>query len=209
MLSFQRMRRGRFIVLEGPDKSGKSTHAALLVKELKARGLRVVHTREPGGTAFAEAVRAILLSNEFKVHALSELLLYEAARAQHTQDVLLPGLAAGAVVICERYTLASLAYQGFGRGMPIRLVRSLNRIASSALQPDLTLVMDIPETCLKTRDASRKLDRLEKMSRTFHRRVREGYRRLARAEPKTSLINANRPKEEVHKDILRLIERAL
>lgn len=203
------MRRGKFIVLEGPDKSGKSTHAALLIQELKARGLRVVHTREPGGTAFAEAVRWILLSNEFKVHALAELLLYEAARAQHTQDVLLPGLRSGAVVLCERYTLASLAYQGYGRGMPLALVRSLNRIASSALKPDLTLVLDIPESCLKTRDTSRKLDRLEKERPCFHRRVREGYRRLARKEPKTALINADRPKEEVHKDILRLIERVL
>ncbi|MEK7656569.1 MAG: dTMP kinase, partial [Elusimicrobiota bacterium] len=102
-------RRGRFIVLEGPDKSGKSTHAALLMDALHGRGLRALHTREPGGTFFAEAIRTILLDPRNKVHPLSELLLYEAARAQHTQEILLPALRAGKVVVCERYTLATLA----------------------------------------------------------------------------------------------------
>jgi len=200
------MRRGRFIVLEGPDKSGKSTHAALLAKELKARGLRVVHTREPGGTKFAEAVRLILLAPEHRVHPLSELLLYEAARAQHTQDVLLPALRRGAVVLCERYTLASLAYQGFGRRLGLPLVRQLNRIAASGLEADLTLILDIPESCLKTRDPSRKLDRLEKESLSFHRRVRLAYRRLSKSEPMTRLIDADRPSADVHRDILKLID---
>jgi dTMP kinase len=151
-------------------------------------------------------VRKILLSNAHIVHPLSELLLYEAARAQHTEDVLLPALRRGSVVISERYTLASLAYQGFGRRLGLPLVRQLNRIAASGLQPDLTLVLDIPESCLKTRDPSRKLDRLEKESLAFHRRVRRAYRRLSRSEPKTRLIDADRPGADVHRDILRLIE---
>jgi len=201
------MRRGRFIVLEGPDKSGKSTHAALLVKELRTRGLRVVHTREPGGTKFAEAVRKILLSNDYVVQPLAELLLYEAARAQHTQDVLLPALRRGATVVSERYTMASLAYQGLGRRLGLPLVRRLNDIASSRLRPDLTLILDIPESCLKTRDPSRQLDRLEKESFTFHRRVRRAYLLLSKSEPRTKLVDADRPSANVRRDILELVKR--
>jgi len=203
------VKRGKFIVLEGPDKSGKSTHAARLVHELRARGRKVVHTREPGGTAFAEAIRSILLSNEYTVHPLAEILLYEAARAQHTHGLILPALRRGEVVLSERYTMATLAYQGGGRHLAMPLVRRLNRIATSGLVPDLTVVLDIPGSCLKTRDRRRKLDRLERESLAFHRRVREAYRRLARREPKTALVDADRPKEAVHADLLALIEKVL
>src|SRR5205823_1251155 len=103
---------GLFIVLEGPDKSGKSTQARLLVERLRAQGYPVVHTREPGGTSFAEEVRRILLSTEHQVRPVAELLLYEASRAQHTDERLRPALSAGQVVVCERYTLSTTVYQG-------------------------------------------------------------------------------------------------
>lgn len=198
--------KGLFLVLEGPDKSGKSTHAARLVRELRSRGRRVVHTREPGGTAFAEAVRALLLSPRYSVRPLAELFLYEAARAQHTEEVLLPALRRGAIVVCERYTLATLAYQGFGRRLPLPMVRLLNRIATSGLRPRRTLVLDVPEARFRDRDPGRRLDRLERENSAFRRRVREGYRRLARREPGTAVIDADRPIEDVHAELLRRVE---
>lgn len=202
-------RRGRFIVLEGPDKSGKSTHAGFLMAALRGKGLRALHTREPGGTFFAEAIRKILLDPRNKVHPLSELLLYEAARAQHTQEILLPALRAGKIIVCERYTLATLAYQGFGRGLSLPLVRALNAAATSGLSPDLTLVLDIPDARFLDRATSRKPDRLELESRRFRLTVAKAYRKLARTEPRTILIDADRPKAAVHDEILRRVLNAI
>jgi dTMP kinase len=202
------MPRGRFIVLEGPDKSGKSSQAARLAGCLRARGLDVVHTREPGGTAFSERIRDILLSPDYSVRPIAELLLYEAARAQHTEEVLRPALRRGAVVVCERYTLATLAYQGLGRGIPLARVRALNRIATSGLSPDLTIVLDASECRLKERDPDRKLDRLETAGAAFHRRVRNGYRALARSEG-AALISTNRDMDAVASDILARVDKVL
>jgi len=202
-----RRRRGLFVVLEGPDKSGKSTQAGLLVKALRARGLRVVHTREPGGTVFAEAVRSLLLDPSHKIHPTAELLLYEAARAQHTEDLLRPALAAGKTVVCERYTTATLAYQGFGRGLPSPLIRTLNRIATGGLAPDLCVVLDVPDSAFRARDPNRAHDRVERAGGAFRRRVRAGYRALARREPRTTLIDGTRPQAEVHARILAAVDR--
>ncbi|MFA5138591.1 MAG: dTMP kinase [Elusimicrobiota bacterium] len=200
-------RRGRFIVLEGPDKSGKSTQALALVRELRRRGRTVVHTREPGGTALSEGIRELLLDPSQKVCALAEVLLYEASRAQHTQQLILPALRSGKTVLSERYALATLAYQGGARGLPMRLVRRLNRIATSGLRPDLTLVLDIPDARFRTRDPGRRHDRLERESMAFRRRVRDAYRRLSRTEPRTLLIDSDRPPEAVRTDILRRVLR--
>lgn len=195
---------GVFIVLEGPDKSGKSTQAALLARALRSRRVAVVHTREPGGTSFAEAIRRILLHPKHRVDPVAELLLYEAARAQHTKEVLMPALARGKVVISERYTLATLAYQGFARGLDLSLIRRLNRIASFGLKPDLTVVLDIPEPEFAARDKTRKPDRLENESSLFRRRVREGYRTLARRDPGVALIDGRLGIEKVREEIARL-----
>jgi len=196
------MSKTRFLVLEGPDKSGKSTQAALLAESLRARGLRVLHTREPGGTSFAEAVRSVLLDPRHTVCPLAELLLYEAARAQHTEEVIRPALARGEVVLSERYTLATLAYQAGGRGLPSSLVRSLNRIATSGLTPDLTLVLDMPDSEFGVRDPSRAHDRLEQESSAFRRKVRQAYLRLAKSEPHTLLVDSGRDKSAVQAEIL-------
>lgn len=200
---------GRFIVLEGPDKSGKSTQASLLARRLRRRGTPVVHTREPGGTSFAEAIRRILLSPRHKVEPLAELLLYEAARAQHTNERILPSLRAGKTVVCERYTLATLAYQGWARGLSLPLIGRLNAIATGGLEPDLTIVLDIPESQFESRDRSRRRDRLELESSAFRRRVREGYRRLSRRRKKVVLLNGRRPLDELRKEISRLVDSTL
>jgi dTMP kinase len=169
--------KGLFIVLEGPDKCGKSTQARLLVERLRGEGYPVVHTREPGGTSFAEEVRRILLSTEHRVTPVAELLLYEASRAQHTDERLRPALAEGSVVVCERYTLSTTVYQGRARKLDLRVVETANRLATGGLKPDLTFVFDIPESEFETRDAGRVHDRLENEPASFRRRVREGYRK--------------------------------
>lgn len=199
-------RLGRFIVLEGPDKCGKSTQAALLADRLRQKGLAVVHTREPGGTSFAEAIRAVLLDTRHRVDPLAELLLYESARAQHTKEKLLPALKQGQTVIAERYTLATMAYQGFARGLDLDLIRRLNHIASFGLKPDLTIILDIPELEFGTRDKSRELDRLEKESADFRRKVREGYRKLAKTERGVVLLDGKLGIAELNERIAELVE---
>ncbi len=196
-----------FIVLEGPDKSGKSTQASMLARALSSRGRRVMHTREPGGTRFAEAIRKIVLDPRHRVHPLAELLLYEAARAQHTQELLLPSLESGVTVVCERFSLATRVYQGLARGLPQAVVGAVDRVATAGLKPDLTLVLDVPDGEFHRRDPSRRLDRLERESAGFRAKVRRGYRLLAKRLPKTALINASRPAELVHQDVLSRVER--
>ena len=187
--------RGLFVVLEGPDKSGKSTQAKLLVERLRALGRDVVHTREHGGTSFAEKIREILLSTEHKVEPMAELLLYEASRAQHTEETVRPALKAGKVVVCERYTLSTRVYQGYARGIDMARVDAANELATGGLKPDVTIVLDIPAGEFNTRDAGRALDRLESEPDSFRRKVREGYRKLA---PKDALIlDGRRPLEEL------------
>lgn len=199
---------GLFLVMEGPDKSGKSTQAALLVRALRGRGLDVVHTREPGGTSLAEAVRRILLDPRQRIAPLAELFLYEAARAQHTRDTLLPALRAGKIVVSERYAMASLAYQGCARGLGLAVVRTLNKVASFGLVPDLTLVLDIPESEFGLRPRGR-LDRIERAGAAFRKDVRNAYRRLSRTEPRTVLVNGRMPLKELHRLILKRVEALL
>ena len=198
---------GLFISFEGIDGAGKSTHVESLAQAFRALGRTVTVTREPGGTRLAEAVRRLLLDPSGQVCALAELFLYEASRAQHTQEKSLPALRGGRWVLSERYTLATMAYQGYGRGLDLKTVKTLNHIAAGGLEPDLTVVLDVPESEFASRDRGRKLDRLEQESRLFRKRVREGYRRLARSEPHCALINGRRPLEEVQQDIVRRVEK--
>lgn len=198
--------RGAFVVLEGPDKSGKSTQAALLARNLRRRKIPFVHTREPGGTSFAEAIRRILLNPRHTVDPLAELLLYEAARAQHTREKLRPALEAGKVVLSERYTLATMAYQGCARGLPLPMIRRLNEIATGGLKPDLTIVLDIPDSEFGSRDRRRRHDRLERESSLFRRRVREGYRLLAKRERGVVLLNGRLGVAQLQEEIFRRVE---
>lgn len=201
-------RKGLFVVLEGPDKSGKSTQARLLVEALRARGRDVLHTREPGGTAAAEAIRKVLLDPGLHVSPTAELFLYEASRAQHTDEVLRPALAAGKVVVCERYTMSTDAYQGVARGLGLKTTGPLNKAATRGLKPDLTIVVDIPDGEFGNRDKTRELDRLEREDASFRVKVRRAYRTLAKRDG-AALVDGTRTPDAVHADILSRVEKRL
>lgn len=187
------LKKGVFITFEGCEGSGKTTHSNILVRRLRKAGYPVVHTREPGGTKFAEAVRRLLLDPRNTISPLTELFLYEAARSQHISDIVAPALASGRVVVCDRFTDATVAYQGFGRGISLKTIAALNRIASGGLRPGLTIYLDVPvsDGLRKARGLTKDSfkagpggDRLEREKLPFHRRVRAGYLAQASKEPR-------------------------
>jgi dTMP kinase len=202
-------RRGLFVVLEGPDKSGKSTQALRLVAALRERGLEVLHTREPGGTSVAEGVRAVQLNPQLTIDPIAELFLYEASRAQHVAEKIRPALARGEVVLCERFTLSSDVYQGLARGLGLKTTRTLNAVATGGLTPDLTIVLDMPTNLFDARDKGRELDRLEREHVSFRVAVRKGYRKLAKSQKKTVLIDGTKAAEDVHRLILGKVEKLI
>jgi dTMP kinase len=177
---------GFFITLEGPDGSGKSTQAKLLAEHLQALGQPVWLTREPGGTEIGEQVRGLLHDLRHReMQPRAEILLYSAARAQLVAQEIRPRLAAGAIVLCDRYADSTLAYQGYGHGLDLDTLRVITRFATEGLQPDLTLLFDIdPATGLRRRQAAgAEWNRLDDYALAFHERVHAGYLELARAEP--------------------------
>lgn len=189
---------GTFITLEGVDGAGKSTHVAWIAERLRASGADVVVTREPGGTRFAEMMRALVLVES--MDALAETLLMFAARSDHVKKVIEPALERGATVVCDRFTDATLAYQGAGKGVPEALIRQLAQAAHPGLTPDLTLVFDCPYEVARARleGTGRVLDRFESEGRGFFDRVREAYRGLAKKEPqRVRLIDATGSPEQV------------
>lgn len=169
-----------FITLEGGEGVGKTTQQALLAERLQREGYACVSTREPGGTALGRALREILLHGD-PLTPLAELLLYAADRAEHVNKVIAPALAVGQVVICDRFTDSTLAYQGYGRGLDLQQVRQLNHLATGGLQPHLTLWLDLPPEVGLARTGL--ADRLEQERLEFHRRVHQGFQALAAAEP--------------------------
>lgn len=177
--------RGKFISLEGGEGAGKSTLLSGLHKHLLAQGVELVQTREPGGTPLGEAVRAIVLdAARGNMCAESELLLMFASRAQLVRECIEPALAAGKWVLCDRFTDASYAYQGGGRGVPVERIAELERWAANGLTPDLTLLLDLPVATGRARAAGRgEADRIEVEADAFFERVREVYRARAAAEP--------------------------
>ncbi len=206
-------RRGIFITLDGMDGSGKSTQARLLGEFLRARGYRVVTTREPGGTPLGEAIRRVLLGRGApRASALAELALMYAARAQHIEEVVRPALERGQAVVSDRYHDASMAYQGYGRGLGAATVRAFDRIVCRDWQPDLTLILDLePEESLRrVRGRKQRRSRFEAAGLPFLKRVRAGYRAIARREPKrVILVRAGRSVAEVQRDIRAHVERSL
>jgi len=172
---------GLFITLEGIDGCGKSTQAELLAGWLRESGRAVLLTREPGGTPVGQTIRDLLLSPGHRITAEAELFLYLADRALHVAQIVRPALAAGRIVVCERHADSTLAYQGYGRGLGLGLLRRLNAMATAGLVPDVTLVLDIPPN--KTRLDAARLDRLESEGAGFTARVAAGFRELARQEP--------------------------
>jgi len=210
------MHKGLFITFEGPEGGGKSTHSALLGQYLQKMGFRVVRTREPGGTIVAEALRKLLLNPQNNIAPITELMLYEASRAQHVQEVLLPALKKGSVVICDRYTDATVAYQGYGRGLDLDTIKELNAIATGNLVPDMTIVLDIPveKGLIKARELNKDSftagDRLERECISFHKKVRQGYLALARKEPsRIKVISTGKDIEETHKNVVAAVQKVL
>ncbi|MGX5357941.1 dTMP kinase [Kocuria sp. KH4] len=195
-------RRGVFVVFEGGDGAGKSTQARLLADALRAEGHDVVRTREPGGTALGERVRALLLDPAHgPVDARTEALLFAAARAAHVEQLIRPALAAGRIVVCDRYADSSAAYQGAGRGLGVDRVAELNAWATTGLVPDLTVLLDVPARTGRARREARDGDagdRLELEPDAFHDANREAFLELAARAPERYLVlDATRPAEEL------------
>ncbi len=188
---------GKLIVFEGLDACGKSTQARLLARRLAETGVDVVTTREPGGTPIAEGIREVLLEREHRaLLPLSELLLFMVSRTQNTHEVILPALRAGKTVVASRYRLSSMAYQGYGRGLDLDLIRQLNEAATSGTRPDLTFLIDVPEEYTLRRKADRG-DRIEVESAEFHRRVRRGFLELTDGDPTVHVLDGTRSIEEI------------
>ena len=195
------MKKGLFIVLEGPDRSGKSTQAALLKTWLEGFGREVLVTREPGGTRLSEQIREILLDPKSVIEPMTELFLYETSRIKHTLEKIIPALKAGKVIISDRYTLSTTAYQGYGRGLDLKTVETLNRIATMNLKPDLTIVMDIPDKVFSQRERlTQGRDRIESEPDLFRKKVNRAYKLLAR-RPGVTRVDGGRPVEAIQADI--------
>jgi len=178
---------GFFITFEGIDFCGKTTQARRLISYLRRNGYNVLLVREPGGDGIAERIRRILLSKKTsKMTDLTELLLYEAARSQLTERMILPALKEGKAVICDRYSDSSLAYQGYGRGLNKKMIKDLNHISTFGLLPDLTILLDVSVrmSFKRRKKEKREKDRLEKERFEFHLRIREGYLTIARQSRK-------------------------
>ncbi|MEL0087241.1 MAG: dTMP kinase [Halieaceae bacterium] len=191
---------GKFITIEGGEGVGKSTNADLIQSVLESRGCEVVVTREPGGTALGEALRSILLSADIESPvAMAELLIIFAARAQHLTTVIEPALAAGKWVLCDRFTDATYAYQGWGRNIDQRAIASLEQLVQGARRPDLTVLLDMdPSLGLSRAKERAELDRFEQEELTFFNRVREGYLARAKEEPaRWLIIDASKTLDEV------------
>lgn len=177
--------KGLFVSFEGIEGTGKTTHAGLISAYLQSRGYDVVVTEEPGGTPIGRRIREVLLDREHnEMHYLTELLLYNAARCQHMNELILPSLAAGKVVITDRFSDSTLAYQGFGRGIDLKLLTTIDSFVTSGRKPDLTLLLDLDvEVGLSRNRSINKVDRIELETIAFHNRVRAGYLELAKREP--------------------------
>ncbi len=193
-----------FIVLEGAEGSGKSTQVRLLGEWLSRHGVDHVLTREPGGTATGEEIRAILLHGR-DIPAESELLLMNAARAVFVREIVQPALAAGRVVVADRFWLSSLAYQGYGRGLPLEQVRAICTFAAQGITPDLTIILDVALEVSEARRKGRGADRIERAGTEFHERVAGAYRLLAQTESNVELLPGVEPAEAVHERIISLL----
>lgn len=207
--------RGVFITLEGPEGAGKTTQARLLHEALRGR-YPVLYSREPGGTAIGERIRALLLDDAHaEMDPRTEMLLFASSRAQFVAEVVEPALRGGQIVVSERYVDASVAYQGLGRGLGVELVRRVNEVATHGVSPDLTILLDIePAVGLQRARAAvgkegrrGRGDRLEQEALAFHARVRAGFLAIAHEEPdRVRIVDGSRAQHVVHDEILRVVE---
>jgi dTMP kinase len=208
------------ISFEGGDGSGKTTQIKLLENYFATRGKLCVSTREPGGTTLGRMIRQVLLEvGHEELSSPTELFLYLADRAQHVQEVIEPAIKSGKLVLCDRFTDSTLAYQGYGRGVDLEMLRRLNQIASRGITPDLTFLLDCPADVGLSRTARRvsgqkssrgREDRFEREKLEFHERVRNGFLELAQAEPKRIYrLDAACPIQEVHEQIKRIVDQRM
>ncbi len=207
--------RGVFITFEGIEGSGKSTQITKLAEHLKNRNYPVTMTREPGGTAIGDQVRKILLDPaNSQLVPRAELLLYAAARAQHLEELIVPELNAGRLVLCDRFSDATLAYQGYGRGLDIELIRAVDRITTNGIKPDLTILLDLDAVIgvgrargRNRRDGLEAEARFENEKLAFHERVRSGYLTLANQEPaRYRVVDASLTVDEVQDALRRIVD---
>ena len=197
--------RGKFITFEGGDGAGKTTQISLARSYLESCGLALIVTREPGGTELAEEIRDLVLNRPTGMTPITEALLIFAARAQHTAEVILPALQRGAWVLCDRYTDASFAYQGGGRGLGDGVIGELEKIATNSLQPDLTLLLDleVEEGILRSGARGEAVDRFESENLLFKRRIRESYlQRQSQCSERIKLIDGALTADAVHSRIV-------
>lgn len=210
----------RLITFEGGDGTGKTTQISALESHFRGLARSAIVTREPGGTAFGTLMRKALLEvGEHEIAASTELFLYLADRAQHVHEIILPAIHARTVVLCDRFTDSTLAYQGYGRGMDLDWLRRLNDHASDGVRPDLTFLFDCPVEISLARTARRrtrsvvdnsKIDRFERETVEFHERVRLGFLKMAEAEPQRfRVIDASQPVEEISAVIRRITDQEL
>jgi len=202
---------GWFITFEGVEGSGKTTQIRLAGEFLRERGLPVVTTQEPGGTPLGDRIRELLLNRGgFDISGEAEVFLFAAARAQHTDAVILPALEAGKIVLCDRFSDATIAYQAYGRGLPLEPVREICRLASRGLVPHLTILFDLPVEAGLERafrriagcEGNLREDRFEREHLDFHRRIREGYLAIARQEPgRLKVVDASRGVEPTRREV--------
>jgi dTMP kinase len=199
-----------FITFEGGEGCGKSTQSRALQRRLDKLAIPVILIREPGGTPLGERVRSILKhATATHISALSELILFNASRSQLVSDIIKPALAEGKIVLCDRFTDSTLAYQSYGRGLDLSLVKEINRIAAQGLQPDLTFLLDVPPETGLARKKGSAHDRFEKEELEFHRRVRAGFMKLANCDRRWSVIDATQSPGQVTGQVWDVIRRAL
>ncbi|MGC8867583.1 MAG: dTMP kinase [Elusimicrobiales bacterium] len=201
--------RGFFIVFEGPDKSGKTTQAKLLEEYLKRNGYKAILTREPGGTSISEKIRDLILDPKNIISPMCELLLYEASRADHVENLIKPALNDGYIVISDRFTIASLVYQGFARGLGVGLVEKLNRIATAGLKIDIIFGFDISVDEYYKRSMIFPKDRMEDEDRIFISKVIDAYRQIYKKNRRIKVIDATKSIDEIHLLIVKEVEKKL
>lgn len=203
------MKKGLFITLEGADGCGKTTQLNLLKEYLTSRGYKIVVTREPGGKGLGEKLREILLNYDGEVSDRCEAFLYLADRAQNIDTIIKPAINSGKIVLCDRHTDSSVAYQGYGREQNIDNINMLNELAVNGVHPDLTIVFDIDTETSMARVGAEK-DRLESAGIEFHKRVRNGYLEIAKKNPqRIKVVDASQTIEDVQRDVIKIIEGVL
>jgi dTMP kinase len=199
-----------FIVFEGPEGAGKSTQIKHLVNALREQGLDIVQTREPGGTPAADAIRKVILDPDLTISPLTEFLLYSASRAQHVEEVIKPALEQNKVVVCDRFFGASVAYQGYGRGLELDFIYDLTKRVTQGITPDLVLLLDIdPQVGLERIAQRGQKDRLELADISFHRKVREGFLAQAKENKSWVIINAQQDEAKVAEVIWQTVQARL